>query len=200
LPITAFELPDLVINQVFSSNKSLEILASQQDNQAAAICPVCHTPSERVPSYYSRQAQDLPLSNRCVELKLRVRRFRCLNSQCPRKVFAERLALLAPHTQRSTRLKQVLKTLALNLSAEVAATIVPILHLGRVSPDTLLRLVKQSLPVSTTSSTIIGVNDFAFRRGQRYGTILVDLVYHKPIDLLPDRSAGTLVSWLKSNP
>jgi transposase len=198
LPVTAFELPGLVISQIFNSNKGLVILA--QTNQSGAVCPNCQSLSERVHSYYSRQAQDLPLSDKCVELKLRVRRFRCLNSQCPQKIFAERLTLLVPHAQRSSRLKQALKTLAINLSAEVAATLVPLLHLGRISPDTLLRMVKQSLATSTDSSTIIGVDDFAFRRGQRYGTIIVDLVQHKPIDLLPDRSAATLSRWLKSNP
>lgn len=61
-----------------------------------------------------------------------------------------------------------------------------------VGPDTLLRLMRNYPEPKTDTTRVMGIDDFAFRKGNTYGTILIDLEKHIPIDILPDRTSGTL--------
>lgn len=69
-----------------------------------------------------------------------------------------------------------------------------------VSADTVLRIVRLTILPEASAARVVGVDDWAYRKGQVYGTILVDLETHKPIDLLPGRSAETLKMWLDAHP
>jgi len=69
-----------------------------------------------------------------------------------------------------------------------------------VSGDTLLRRIRSYKLPEIETPKVLGVDDWAKRKGQTYGTILVDLQKRKPIDLLSDREADTLADWLKSHP
>jgi DNA-binding NarL/FixJ family response regulator len=166
----------------------------------SAYCPVCEDGSDRLHSHYRRTVSDLPWGGRSVRLSLRVRRFRCANPGCPRRIFAERLpSVVEPYARKTVRLKDILLLVGFALGGEGGARLVERLGM-KASPSTLLRRLHGAALPSVPLPEVVGVDDFALLKGRRYGTIIVDLERHRPIDLLEGRSAETLASWLKRHP
>jgi transposase len=165
-----------------------------------ACCPLCFCPSERRHSHYTRVVADLPCAGFRVQLVLHVRKFFCDSAHCPRKIFTERLpAFVEPWARMTVRLRQALEALGTATCGEVGARLSGRLALP-TSPTTLLRRI-MALPTEAAGVVRqVGIDDFAFRRGRTYGTVLVDLVRHQVIDLLPDRKAETAKVWLQAHP
>jgi transposase len=168
--------------------------------QEAARCPVCGQVSSRIHSRYQRQIADVPCGDSRMHLVLNVRKFFCDNESCRRKLFCERLEPeLAVSARRTTRLNQRLQLLAMALGGEMGSQVVTLLHMP-ASPSTLLRLTGDTANQSCPTPRVLGVDDWAKHKGQTYGTILVDLEQHRLVDLLSERSAEALATWLQTHP
>jgi len=189
--------PSLAIEHITVTEEGITVLVSLT---TGTNCPVCQHRSSRIHSRYQRTLQDLPSSGLPVQLKLQVRRFFCDNVSCSRKTFAETVPEVAAHYARKTvRLTDLLTQLGFALGGEQGTPITDVLKVT-CSADTFLRLIRKTTLTPHPTPTHLGVDDWAFRRTVSYCTILVDLQDHHVIDLLPDRSATILESWLKAHP
>ena len=165
-----------------------------------AVCPDCHQPSQRRHSGYPRTLADLPWALMPVALVLHVRRFFCDTAGCGRLTFTERLPTVAPlYARTTTRLRHSQASTGLALGGSSGAR-----RLARQalpgSRNTVLRRVRSLSTPAYPPPHVVGIDDWAWRKGHRYGTIVVDLERGCPIDVLEDRLADTVADWFKAHP
>jgi hypothetical protein len=192
-----FPFPDCRVEQVTRAGPERVELAVRT-TRPEAFCPTCLTPSHAVHSWYRRHPADLPSLGHAVCLDLLVRRFYCRNPACPRQTFAEPLPeLLSRRARRTRRLATAQGQVGVTCGGEAGARLLQRLAMP-TSADTVLRLVRAlPLPLNETPRAV-GVDDWALKKGQTYGTLLVDLETRRVADLLPDRTAPTLAAWLQA--
>jgi transposase len=189
---------NLMIEQIIQQDH--RFIVSVKTTAPTSCCPLCASASENVHSHYLRTLSDLPSSGLAVLIKLTVRRFFCRNPLCARRIFSERLPdLVQPWAQMTNRLREALRELSFATCAEVASRLAPLLGM-KSSASTLLRSQRAACLPEPEPFKKIGLDDFAFRRGRTYGTLIVNLETHRLIDLLPDRTAATVTAWLAAHP
>src|SRR5262245_54162857 len=192
-PAAGLRLDDLVL----TPSTAVALLAS---TCPTAACPRCATLSDRIHSRYRRTVADLPCRDRPVALRLVVRRFRCARPDCPQTVFCERLpGLLDAHARSTARLTEAHRAVGFALGGEAGARLAQRLDMP-TSPDTLLRRVKAAPDEPAPPPRFVGIDDWAIRKGQRYGTIVIDLERGRVLDLLPGRDGEALKAWLREHP
>jgi len=186
--------PSLHVEALLLGDDGLTILTAAAGETTR--CPLCDQRSDRVDSRYVRTLADLPSADVPVRVRVHVRKFFCDNPACPRRIFAERLAgVAAAFARRTDRHAHALTAIAVALGGEAGARLAHRLGMP-ASPDTLLRLIRRAPDQALPTPTVLGVDDWAIHKGLTYGTLLVDLERHRPVDLLPDRSSGSLATWL----
>ncbi len=172
-------LPGLRLDAISATDTTLALVLTAIRTEA--ICPLCAQSSGHIHSRYTRTVADLPWAGRAVQLQLHVRKFFCRNPACPRLVFTERQpALVAPSARRTLRLWAEQRQLALDQGGLPGARTAARQGMP-ISARTLLRFVRGTPLAPSPTPRILGVDDFAFRKGRTYGTILVDLRVHKRI-------------------
>lgn len=188
----------LIVEQVIE--EAHQFIVQVRSTMPASCCPLCGGHSDFIHSQYQRRLADVPCAGRAVQLHLTVRRFSCHNASCARAIFTERLSYLAqPRAQMTKRLRETLCLLGFAVCAEKTARLAPQLGM-KGSASTVLRLQRAAALVPPGPFTKIGLDDFAFRRGKTYGTIVVDLETHRVIEVLPDRTVETVAAWLAAHP
>lgn len=188
----------LLIEAVTTEPDRLLIIA--RPTALDATCPECGRGSGRVHSRYDRRLLDLPSLGRAIHLHVQVRRFRCATITCPRRIFGEPLAdSVAPRgARRTARLEGIVHHLGIALGGRPTAALARRLMLP-VSRDTQLRVLRRRAQTPGGPVRALGIDDFAWKRGQRYGTVVSSLERRRTIDLVPDREPATVEAWLAAH-
>ena len=199
LRCTGFVPPGFVV--IEAADAGLAVQITVRSTAAFSPCPVCGGHSFRVHSRYQRLPLDLPLSGRNVHLHLQARRFHCDVPTCRRRIFAERFDpdVLKPWARRTARLDDVVHHLGLALGGRPAARLARRLMVP-ITKDTPLRTMRRHGRPAFLPPSAIGIDDWAWRRNQRYGTLICDLDRHRTIALLPNREPASAEEWLLDQP
>jgi transposase len=201
--ITELLLPsqaDLHLERVVADDQTQTLIVEVTSTQLAPACPRCATAASRVHSRYSRTLADLPWADVAVQVQLHVRKCFCPTDTCSRTIFCERVPKIAqPWARRTKRLAAKQQRLGVALGGAAGERLANELA-QPASRDTLIRLVRRHELPAPPTPRILGVDDWARRKGHTYASILVDIERGEIIDLLPDRSAETFAQWLREHP
>lgn len=190
-------VPGLIVNNIDFSYSLVTIYASIKAKRGK--CPVCEKHSNKIHDHYTRTISDLPVFQNKTTIFLKTRKFKCQNPQCSRKVFSEQTPYILRYSRRTERVSKLLDSLSIELTGKLGSMLSGQLLIS-VSRSTITRIAhKQQLP-QIAQPKVLGVDDFAYRKGVSYGTVLIDMETSKPIDILPSREGKELKKWLLKYP
>lgn len=182
------------------SEASEEVVVRVTSHRSSSPCPLCGVTSSTIHSYYRRKPRDLPCAGRPIRLLLTVKKFVCRQAECPRKIFTERLPDLIEVSSRLTkRLRSAVQDIGFATCGKGGERLSCKLGMPISDASLLWSLYLVPLP-PIGPAEVIGIDDWSYRRGKRFGSILVDLCTHKIIDLLPERSVESVIAWFEAHP
>lgn len=188
-------LPDLYITKITRENDTIKIFASKKGKRSQ--CPACGIYSSSVHDYYERTLSDLPIFQISSVIIIRSRKFKCKNTKCCRKVFSEQSPNFPRYGRRTQRVSKILDSLSIELTGKLGSILSEKFRI-KVSTSTITRIAhNQSLP-TIKQPRVLGVDDWAYRKGVSYGTVLIDMETSKPIDILKSRDGADLKEWLRN--
>ncbi|MER5618026.1 ISL3 family transposase [Streptomyces sp. NPDC002215] len=191
-------IDDVEVGEVTAAFGTVVVVAIGSADGAS--CPDCGRFSGRVHDRYQRKPRDLPLADQGIVIRLTVRRFICGSAGCPRRTFAEPFSrLTVPHARITTRLNRALERVGLALAGRAGTQLATQLGFG-AGRMTLLRRIMALPDPRFSTPRVLGVDDFAVRRGQTYSTVLTSVEDHRVVDVLLTREAGPLAAWLDRHP
>jgi transposase len=195
LPPTLLVPDGFTVLAVAEANGMVSIAVRSRDR--VCRCPGCGVASGRIHANYVRRAMDLPVGGRPVRLEVHARKFACDVPTCGRRIFTERFppGVLDPWARRTGRVEDIVQHFGLALGGRPGARMGARLMMP-VAKDTLLRALRRRRCPPPLPPTVIGIDDRAWRRNQRYGTLICDLERRRTIALLPDREVATSRAWL----
>jgi transposase len=187
------DMPALKLQKIDYSENIIRIYASVKSRRSK--CPSCGKYSKRVHDYYYRTINDLPVFQNRTVIQLKTRKFKCGNNRCHRKVFSEQTPDIIRSSRRTGRTARILETFAIELTGMLGSIMSKQLQIS-VSSSTITRIAHDHQLPEITQPRVLGVDDWAYRKGVSYGTILIDMETSKPIELLPSRDGQVLKDWL----
>lgn len=186
-------MPMLNLNRIEYTDTIVWINASIKTNRSK--CPNCGKFSKKIHDRYFRTISDLPVFQYRTIIRLKTRKFKCDNSRCKRKVFSEQIPMILRYSRRTDRVSRILESLAIELTGKLGSIISKQLSIT-VSCSTITRIAHSQQLSEIKQPRILGVDDWAYRKGVSYGTILIDMETSRPIDILPSRESNDLKKWL----
>lgn len=188
-----FSMPFLKQERIEYSDNIVRIFTSIKSHRAK--CPYCGKYSSRIHDHYIRNVADLPVFQNRTVILLKTRKFKCINSRCYRKVFSEQTPSILRYSRRTKRVAKVLASFAIELTAR-QGSIFSMQLLIDVSSSTLTRIAHDQQLADIMQPKVLGVDDWAYRKGVSYGTIIIDMETSRPIEMLPTRNGHALKKWL----
>ena len=164
------------------------------------MCPRCRHQAMHRHSRYTRRVQDLPVQGMIVELHLSMTRWRCRNQLCDRQTFADQADQAVRSSARQTgRVAELARLIGYAVGGRPAERLMRRLGMPQ-GDDRILRNLKRHAALPNNPLRVVGIDDWRWLKGSRYGTIIVDLERQEVVDVLHDRSAKTTAAWLEKHP
>ncbi len=199
LNLQSFYPADLEIYQIDETDDTIFI--RMHSRSKSCTCHKCGTLLDKHHGSHHRTVQDLPILGKRVMLDMQIFDYECCSDTCKSFAATETFdGFLSYNSRMTDRLEDFACLLAIETSCEASARIMRSMNV-KISGDTIIRLLlkRYSKQPSEICGSIVGVDDFAFKKRQSYGTIIVDEITHRPVAVLEGRDGTTLKDWLKQN-